>query len=77
MNKIGENEYRCYLPKVFIQIPLLSHNKHLVIIMDFIKIGGMKDESVDIQGAYEQEIVSRNVLYDSIEIFVKFKMSNE
>jgi hypothetical protein len=37
MNKIGENEYRCYLPKVFIQTPLLSHNKHLSLSQSDVK----------------------------------------
>ena len=77
MNKIGENKYRCYLPKVFIQTPLLSFNKHKVIIVDFIKNGGMKGESIDIEGAYEQEIVSRDVLNGSIKIFIVFKIANE
>lgn len=77
MNKIGENKYRCYLHKVFIQTPLLSLDKHRITVSDFIKNGGMKGESVDIQGAYEQEIVSRYVLYDAIKICAEFKMSKE
>jgi len=71
MNKIGENKYRCYLHKVFIQTPRKAE-KHRVIVVDFITNSGMK---VDIQGAFEQEIIRREVLSNAVRIWVDFKMS--
>ena len=75
MNKIGENKYRCYLHKVFIQTS--SHpTRHRVIIDDWIINGGMKGESVDIQGAIEKEN-KKDVLSNAVRIWVYFKMSGE
>jgi hypothetical protein len=74
MYKIGENKYRCYLHKVFIQTPR-KYKNHRVIVDDWITNGGMKGESVDIQGAYAQEIEKIDELGNAIWIWVKFKMS--
>ena len=76
MNKIGENKYRNYLHKVFIHTPRES-KKHRVIVDDFITNSGMKGESVDIQGAFEQEIIERHVSLNAVRIMVDFKMSKE
>jgi hypothetical protein len=75
MNKIGENKYRCYLPKVFVQTPL-HPDKHRVGVDDWKTEFGLKGESVDVQGAYDLEIW-RADFTTFVHVRLKFRMSKE
>ena len=75
MNKIGENKYRCYLPKVFVQNPR-NPRKHSVNVSDYIAKSGSIAERIDIQGAYEWEITNAD-FGAFINSRLYFKMSKE
>jgi len=72
MNKIGENKFRCYFSKVFVQTPL-HLDKHKVSVSDFRRSGAIA-EKIDIQGAYDQEITKHD-FGAFINSFLYFKMS--
>lgn len=75
MDKIGENMYSCYLPKVFVQTPPYP-DKHMVYVSDEKKGGLHRAENISIQGAYEQEI--RELDWGTfVYTFLYFKMSKE
>lgn len=57
MDTIGKNEYRCYLPKVFIQTPAHPTRHYVVIWFDKNKDTIMPTiDNIDVQGAYDQEV---------------------
>jgi len=57
MDKIGENKYSCYLPKVFIQTPAHSTRHYVVIWFDKNEDTIMPTiDNIDVQGAYDQEV---------------------
>ena len=77
MDKIGENKYRCKIPKVFIQT--LAHSKPHYLLIWFDKIEPTKMSAIDkieIQGAYDQEArVFDETNYYKFRLW--FKMSKE
>ena len=75
MEEIGENKYRGYLPKAFIQNSR-NPRKHDVSVSDYIARGGSIAERIDIQGAYEWEITNNDFgLFINSRLY--FKMSKE
>ena len=77
MEKIGENKYRCYLSKVFIQTMAHSQKHYVLIGTDTRRDPRTPTaENIDIQGAYDQEVK----IYD-FDYFVNsrfyFKMSRD
>jgi len=75
MNKIEENKYRCYLPKVFVQNSGWN-SKHRVIVTDNKEID-VKNSYIIIQGAYDYELNDYENSRGDIEKCVYFKMSKE
>ncbi len=77
MDKIGENKYRYYLPKVFIQTTAHPTRHYVVIWFDKNEDTIMPTvENIDVQGAYAQEVnISDWASFYKFRLY--FKMSKE
>ncbi|UCC41490.1 MAG: hypothetical protein JSV96_08755 [Candidatus Aminicenantes bacterium] len=77
MDKIEENKFRCYLPKVCINTPAYSkrvHRHSVSVEDDKSDEFAVLAEHIDVQGAYDLEIKSRN-FGTFVDSTLWFKMS--